>query len=177
MRGLQERRPVTALRRGRPEGARRRPSRLAVLGLVAAAVVLVDQVSKSVVVHRLAHGPHHVLGPLDLELSYNSGAAFGLGRGLAPLIIPVGAFLVIALFGFGHPVRSPLVTGGSGLLAGGALSNLGDRLFRSNGGAVIDWIHLSHWPTFNVADSCIVVGVGLLILANVVQPRSSTPAG
>lgn len=129
-------------------------------------VIAGDQVSKSLEQTALASGPAHVIGPLDLELSYNSGAAFGIGRGLAPVVVVIGAVLVLLVFGVGRPVRGRMAAGAAGLLVGGALSNLGDRLFRGHGGAVIDWIHLSHWPTFNVADSCIVVGVALLALAN-----------
>jgi len=133
---------------------------------LAAAVGVADQISKTVEQKDLASGPYHVLGPLDLELTYNKGAAFGLGAGIAPIILVVGAALIVVVLGFGRPIRSRLATVASGMLVGGALSNLGDRLFRPNGGAVIDWIHLSHWPTFNVADSGIVVGVALLVLAN-----------
>ena len=167
MRRLQERGAVAALTR--QAAARSRPARvprLALASLAGALVIAADQVSKSVEQTNLASGPVHVLGPLELELSYNSGAAFGLGRGLTPVIIVAGAALVVLIFGFGPRARTRLFTVGSGLLAGGALSNLADRLFRGNHGAVIDWIHLSHWPTFNVADSCVVIGVGLLGLAN-----------
>jgi signal peptidase II len=137
-----------------------------VIVTVAALVVVADQFSKSVEQTSLASGPFHVLGPLDLELSYNRGAAFGIGSGVTPIILVVGAALIVIVAGFGRPVHTRLATVASGLLAGGAVSNLGDRLFRSNGGAVIDWIHLSHWPTFNIADSCIVVGVVMLVVSN-----------
>ena len=159
---LQERGPVAALTVGRWSP----PLRAAVIAGLAATVAVVDQVSKSIEQHALASGPYHVLGPLDLELTFNRGAAFGLGAGVAPIILVVGALLVVVVLGFGRPVRTRLATVASGLLVGGAISNLGDRLFRPNGGAVIDWIHLSHWPTFNIADSCVVLGVALLVLAN-----------
>jgi signal peptidase II len=140
---------------------------------VAAAVVAADQITKSYALHHLGGRPHHILGPLDLELTLNSGAAFGIGRGLSPIIVLLGAGLVIAIFWFRPAGTSALAPVASGLVGGGALSNLGDRVFRSNGGAVIDWIHLSHWPTFNVADSCIVVGVGLMILVQLRVPARS----
>ena len=134
--------------------------------LVGVLVIVADQVSKSLEQTALASGPSHVLGPLDLELSYNSGAAFGIGRGLAPLVVAAGVVLVLVVFGSGRAVTGRTGWVAAGLLLGGAVSNLGDRVFRGHGGAVIDWIHLSHWPTFNVADSCVVAGVGLLVLAN-----------
>lgn len=150
--------------------------RVLAAGAVAAAAVVADQVSKSVVQPVLERGDVHVLGPLDLELSYNPGVAFGVGRGLSPALVAAGVMIVVAVVGFTTSLQSRLTTFAAGLIAGGALSNLSDRLARGHGGAVIDWIHLSHWPTFNVADSCIVVGVGLLILANLLAARPA-PAG
>ena len=167
MRGLQERGAVPPL-----TPAPDHPTvgwsvgRRALSLVVGTMVIVADQLSKSLEQTALATGPTHVLGPLDLELTYNSGAAFGVGRGLAPLIVVVGVALVVVIFGIGRPVHGRVAAVGGGLLLGGAVSNLGDRLFRGHGGAVIDWIHLSHWPTFNVADSCIVFGVAVLVLAN-----------
>ena len=176
MRGLQERGAVAPLT---PGGARGwSPARLATAAVIGVLVVVADQVSKSLEQPSLVNGPSHVLGPLDLELSYNSGAAFGIGRGLAPVVIVAGVALVLVVFGTGRPVRGRTAAVAAGLLLGGALSNLGDRVFRGHGGAVVDWIHLSHWPTFNVADSCIVFGVGLLLLANIRSPDdAAAPTG
>jgi len=162
---LQERGTVAALK----AGIRRRP--LWLMAPVAAVVIVADQITKSVAQSDLAAGPVHVLGPLDLQLSLNTGAAFGLGTGLGltPILVAVGVVLVVVLFGIGRSARSTMTTVASGLMVGGALSNLGDRLFRNNGGAVIDFIRLPHWPNFNLADSSIVVGVALLVLANLRQ--------
>ena len=145
--------------------------RVLLAGAVAATVVGADQLSKSLVQPVLEKGDVHVLGPLDLELSYNPGVAFGVGRGLSPALVAAGVMIVVAVVGFTTSLQSRLTTVAAGLIAGGAVSNLSDRLARGHGGAVIDWIHLSHWPTFNVADSCIVIGVGLLILANLLAAR------
>lgn len=177
MRGVQERGAVAPLTPGRPGAGRWSWGRLLTGTLIGVLVVVADQVSKSLEQQALAGGPAHVLGPLDLELSYNSGAAFGIGRGLAPVVIVAGVVLVVVVFG-ARTVRGRSAAVSAGLLLGGALSNLGDRLFRGHDGAVIDWIHLSHWPTFNVADSCIVFGVGLLLLANLRTPSdAAAPAG
>ncbi|MHB1444507.1 MAG: signal peptidase II [Acidimicrobiales bacterium] len=132
---------------------------------VVAAVTAADQLSKSLAQSALESGDVHVLGPLDLELSYNRGVAFGLGRGLSPALVVAGVMIVVAVVAMTSSLRTRTTAAAAGLVAGGAVSNLADRLFRGHGGAVIDWIHLSHWPTFNVADSCIVVGVGLLVLS------------
>jgi signal peptidase II len=177
VRGLQERRAVAALTSARHRAGRWSAGQLLTGALIGVLVVVADQLSKSLEQNALASGPSHVLGPLDLELTYNSGAAFGVGRGLAPVLIVAGVALVLVVFS-GRTVRGRSGAVAAGLLLGGALSNLGDRLFRGHGGAVIDWIHLSHWPTFNVADSCVVVGVGLLLLANLRNPDGATaPAG
>jgi signal peptidase II len=165
VRGLQERGAVAPLTPPRPGAGRWSWGRPLTGTLIGVLVIVGDQVSKSLEQQALAGGPAHVLGPLDLELSYNSGAAFGIGRGLAPVVIVAGVVLVLVVFG-ARTVRGRSAAASAGLLLGGALSNLGDRLFRGHDGAVIDWIHLSHWPTFNVADSCIVVGVALLLVAN-----------
>jgi signal peptidase II len=58
-----------------------------------------------------------------------------------------------------------------GLILGGALGNLSDRLFRANHGAVVDFVALHFWPTFNVADASIVVGCGLLVISLFVEAR------
>jgi signal peptidase II len=150
-------------------------TRLRVLaaGAVTATAVIADQLSKSLVQPILEKGDVHVLGPMDLELSYNPGVAFGVGKGLSPALVAAGVMIVVAVVGFTTSLQSRLTTAAAGLIAGGAVSNLADRLARGHGGAVIDWINLSHWPTFNVADSCIVAGVGLLVLANL---RATRPA-
>ncbi|MHB1853753.1 MAG: signal peptidase II [Acidimicrobiales bacterium] len=152
-------------------------SRGRVLGALAvvAAVVAADQLSKSLAQSALESGDVHILGPLDLELSYNPGVAFGLGRGLSPALVVAGVMIVVAVLAMTTSLRSP-PSAAAGLVAGGAVSNLADRLFRGHGGAVIDWIHLSHWPTFNLADSCIVVGVGLLVLSGYRRQGSHAPA-
>lgn len=153
------------------------PRRLFLLLLTAAAVVSADQVTKSIFQRQLASGPVHVLGPLNLELSYNSGTAFGLGRGLSPVIVVVGVLVVLLVLGFTTALGTVTSVFGAGLVLGGALSNLGDRLFRADGGAVIDWIHLSYWPTFNIADSCVVLGIALLLAVNLGAGRSRRSAG
>ncbi|MBO0747078.1 MAG: signal peptidase II [Acidimicrobiaceae bacterium] len=137
---------------------------------MAAAVVAVDQVTKTVALDHL-RVPRHVVGPLWLELTFNSGAAFGLGRGATPVVEAVVVALIGALVIFARRATrraGPWVLAGSGLLIGGAFGNLADRLFRSHGGAVIDFIDAAQvggrqlWPVFNVADASIVVGAIVL---------------
>jgi signal peptidase II len=132
--------------------------RLLVAVAVAIVVVAADQASKTWAVHRLSRGSIHVVWKLDLVLTYNSGAAFSIARGWAPVLGGLAVVVVLVLLGAVRRVQSTPLAVALGLVVGGALGNLADRVFRSNHGAVIDFIALHFWPTFNVADSCIVVG-------------------
>jgi signal peptidase II len=125
---------------------------------VAAVVVVVDQVTKTWAVHRLQHGPMHLVWKLDLELEFNSGSAFSLVRGWAPVLAGVAVVAVMLLLAFVRRVHSNLLAASMGLVVGGALGNLADRVLRSHHGAVVDFIALHFWPTFNIADAAIVVG-------------------
>jgi len=156
--------PALSTHGRRPPGASRLPIALA----VAAVVVAVDQVTKTWASRRLARGSIHVIWKLDLVLSYNTGSAFGFARGWAPVFAAVASVAVVALLAVVRGVSSKVMTVALGLVIGGAMGNLADRLFRGHQGAVIDFIALHFWPTFNVADACITVGV---ILAAVLAWR------
>jgi len=176
VRGLQERWVVAPLtgdpavtedRLGSPTGARR----LAVAAGVAVAVVVADQLTKWWAVSRLARGSIHVIGTLDLELARNTGASFSLFQGKAFVLVPVAVVLVAVLSVLAW--RSPTAGRAAmlGLILGGALGNLCDRFFRNDHGAVVDFVALHFWPTFNVADASIVVGCVLLLVSLVRGPR------
>jgi len=169
---VQKRRAAPALSDGeRPRRDALR--RLLIAVTVAVVVVAVDQVTKSWAVHRLSRGSIHVVWKLDLQLTYNSGAAFSFARGWAPVLGGLAVVIVLVLLGAVRRVQSTPLAVALGLVVGGALGNLADRVFRSNHGAVIDFIALHFWPTFNVADSCIVVGG---ILAAVLLWQAERPA-
>jgi signal peptidase II len=176
VRGVQERRSVTSLTRAAPSFSAA-PGRvgahwvnLALGGGIAALVVAVDQVTKSWALDRLAHGSIHVLGPLDFELSFNTGASFSLFTGATVWLALIATVLVVALavFVWRSPTRGRAAA--LGLVLGGALGNLADRALRGHHGAVVDFIALHVWPTFNVADSCIVVG-GVLVVVSMWRAR------
>ncbi|MGH9078949.1 MAG: signal peptidase II [Acidimicrobiales bacterium] len=136
---------------------------------VMVAVVTADQLTKWWAVTRLADGPIHLFGPADLELARNSGASFSLLQGKAFIIAPVAVLLAAVLAAMIW--RAP-TTGRAavlGLILGGALGNLSDRLFRGDHGSVVDFVALHFWPTFNLADASVVVGC-LLLLASLVRP-------
>jgi signal peptidase II len=140
-----------------------------------ALVVALDQGARALAEAELDPGRHvDVVGPLGLTLSHNRGVAFGLasGGGAALIAVTVGALaLVLALFAR-NPGR-PGMWVAVGLLAGGALGNLVDRL---RAGAVTDYIdvRLLSWPPFNLADISITAGVLLLAL---IYLREPAPAG
>jgi signal peptidase II len=130
---------------------------------LAGLVIAADQVAKAVVEDRVAIGEKvDVLGPLKLTLAHNEGVAFGLAGGSgAPLVaITLLALAVVAYLFARRPTR-PLMWLATGLLAGGAIGNLIDRV---RVGAVTDFIDLPHWPPFNLADAAITCGVATLIL-------------
>ena len=159
MRHLQERGVVAALSRGWS-----RPRLQLIIGATAALVISVDQLTKSLAVHYLRDAPLHLVGPLRLALTFNSGAAFSLARGLTTELVIVGVALVVVVVVVGRSASTAGMAVAVGLILGGAVGNLVDRLVRSNGGAVIDFIDFRYWPTFNVADACVVTGVLVLIL-------------
>jgi signal peptidase II len=166
VRGLQERGTVAPL-----TGARRRP--YVVVAAVAAAVVVADQATTSWALADL-HGPVHLVGPLGLTLQYNSGTAFSLFTGAGWGIVPLVAVLVVAVGWLAWRSRSTLLSVGYGLVLGGALGNLADRVVRGHHGDVVDYVSLSHWPTFNVADACITAGIVVVALGWLRQPVNPT---
>jgi signal peptidase II len=141
------------------------------LGTVVAAAVAGDQLTKHVVVSRL--GPDEaaqVVGPLSIHRIENSGIAFGLFTSATSLVIALTAIAVVwMLIYFARSgARHPVIPAGLGLLIGGSVSNLVDRVRL---GYVTDFIDFGWWPAFNLADSFIVVGVGVLLAALVIADR------
>ena len=136
---------------------------------VAIAVLALDAVSKALVLERL-QGPHPPVRLLDglvtLDLTFNAGAAFGLGTSYTAFIALIVCGVIIAIIRKARQLRSVPWTIALGLLLGGAMGNLGDRIFRAPGpfrGAVVDWINLPHFPwTFNLADAAITCAAVLI---------------
>ncbi|MFN0091783.1 MAG: signal peptidase II [Acidimicrobiales bacterium] len=142
------------------------------IGSVASAVVLVDQVTKWWAVNRL-ESPLELFWTLRLNLAHNTGTAFSLGSGLGPVIGLLAVVIVIVLIRAGKAVTTRTGAVALGLVLGGAVGNLLDRLFNNPdgllGGAVRDFIDLQWWPIFNIADCGIVIGGALLVLAGLRQ--------
>jgi signal peptidase II len=136
---------------------------------VALVVLVADVVSKAIVVAKLSdHAPVRVVRHvLTLTVTRNPGAAFSIGPGATVLFTAVAVGVVAVIMRTARSLRSKGWAVGLGLLLGGALGNLVDRLFRAPGplrGHVVDWIELPHWPVFNLADSAIVCGGVLAVL-------------
>jgi signal peptidase II len=147
-------------------------NRTPLIFLTAAIVVVLDQLTKSWAVNALTNGREiDVVGSLRFSLHYNTGASFSMARNLGPIIgvLAIIVVIVLAIRGRGTTRVSTAIV--LGLLIGGALGNLCDRLFRSGlghtgflHGAVVDFIDPQFWPVFNVADMAVSVGAVLLII-------------
>lgn len=142
------------------------------LGLVVGIALVawsVDIGTKVLAVRELSdRAPIEVLGPvLQLNLVRNPGAAFSTGTGLTPWISVFGCVALVVAVVLSRRVRTPLWGVAMGLLIAGIAGNLTDRFFREPGplrGHVIDFLELPNWPVFNVADICINVAAGLIVL-------------
>jgi signal peptidase II len=135
------------------------------MAAIALIVVIADQVTKSLAVARLSAGPIHLIGPFALALTYNTGVAFSIGTGLTLPIVVIVVVLMAVVAWFGRTVPNSAAAIGVGMILGGAIGNLADRLFRGHHGAVVDFIYSGFWPTFNLADASIVCGSILLGVA------------
>jgi signal peptidase II len=141
---------------------------LIVMFCVAAAVLTADAISKAQVLGRLTgHPPVRLLhGLVTLDLTFNAGAAFGVGPSYTVVIALIVCGVIVSIIRTARRLRSLAWTIALGLLLGGAMGNLGDRLFRAPGplrGRVVDWINLPHFPwTFNLADASITCSAVLI---------------
>jgi signal peptidase II len=143
------------------EGSSGRAWRLA--GALCGLVVVADQAAKAAIEAHLVPGEDvDLLGPIGLTLSHNSGVAFGLasGGGTRLVVLTAIALAVVGYVFARNPTR-PGIWVAAGLLAGGALGNLADRV---RADAVTDYIQIGSWPAFNLADVAVTAGVLILAL-------------
>lgn len=148
---------------------RRPPTRMRTLIVIAAVVLALDLATKIAAVRFIDPGePVRVIGDLvTLKLIRNPGAAFSMATGMTWLLTIVAIAVVVGVVRIGRTLRSPWWALGLGLVLGGALGNLIDRIFRAPGplqGHVVDFVSVGWWPVFNVADSGIVCGAILLVV-------------
>jgi signal peptidase II len=164
LRGLQERGPVASLTRQ---------------GLLAFAIALVvvvaDRVTTSLALDHL-HDTRHVWGPFGLSLTFNSGFAFSLfsGRAVVVTVLLCAGAVILALAV--ARVRTVPLAIGAGLVLGGAIGNLSERIVGTHAGRVPDFVTLDYWPTFNLADACVTVGI-VIVIVSLLFGRPETPAG
>jgi signal peptidase II len=161
-----------------PSAVRRRGIGLGVvivaLVVIAAIVLVLDQVSKAWAESHLdLLTPRPFLGEfLQLNLLYNSGAAWGMGSGATPIVTCLQFAIAAGVVVFAvRAVRSRWYVLALGLVLGGALGNIHDRLLRPPGpfhGEVVDFLMLPHWPVFNVADAAVVGGAVLIVVLGIV---------
>jgi len=145
------------------------------LAAVVVAAAAADQLTKHVVSTELALDEDvHVLGPFSIHHVQNSGIAFGLFASATALVTLLTAVAVawMLVFFARSGSRHPVLPAALGLLIGGSVSNLVDRVRL---GHVTDFLDFQGWPAFNLADTFIVVGVGILLLALVVSDRAAKP--
>jgi signal peptidase II len=168
--------PPGAVPAGSSRPGTRRIWALTTMFCVAVVVLAADAISKAQVLAKLpGHPPVRLLdGLITLDLTFNAGAAFGVGTSYTAVIALIVCGVIVYIIRTARRLRSWAWTIALGLLLGGAMGNLGDRLFRAPGllrGRVVDWINLPHFPwTFNLADAsitCAAVIIAILALRGI----------
>ena len=146
-------------------------------GGIVVGVVGLDQTSKAWAEWRLDDGPISILGDIELRLSRNTGAAFSFFQGFTPLLAVLAVIITVVLVRAVRQADDRLTLVALSLVLGGALGNLTDRVFRSPGfleGAVVDFVKVDSFPTFNLADSAITIGT-LLLVVTLLRPVRDHP--
>jgi signal peptidase II len=135
---------------------------------VAGVVVVLDQLAKIWAVGALSDGPVQVIGSfLQFRLTRNPGGAFSVLTGFTPVLAVLAVGMVVYIVRTTRRTADVVMAYSLGLVLGGAVGNLIDRMVRSPGflrGEVVDFIKVPNWPTFNVADCAITVGVILIAI-------------
>ncbi|MFT4086474.1 MAG: signal peptidase II [Gordonia sp. (in: high G+C Gram-positive bacteria)] len=148
---------------------RRRRKLLPLLVVVAVVAYLLDLLTKTLAVAKLdPDRPVSVIGDVvTLHLLRNSGAAFSMATGYTWVLTFIALAVVAGIIKYSGRLNSVGWVIGLGLVLGGALGNLTDRMFREPGplrGHVVDFISVGWWPVFNIADSAVVCGAVLLVI-------------
>lgn len=160
-------RPISSAKRSLAAGRRQWLG----LGAIAGSAVLADQLTKHVVSSALAIGEVvPIAGPFSIHHVQNSGIAFGLfARSTSIVIVLTGIAVAWMLVFFARSGRRhPVLPVALGFVLGGSFSNLVDRVRL---GWVTDYLDFTYWPSFNLADIFIVVGVAILFLALLAADR------
>ena len=149
----------------------RRASLLQRLFSLATLIWALDFLTKNWALENLSSSPRKVFGSfLQLTLLRNPGAAFSMATGFTIIFTSLSIGVAILITRYASRITAPWWAYVAGLVLGGVLGNLTDRIFREPGflyGHVIDWIELPHWPVFNIADSSIFIAAGIAILLTI----------
>jgi len=140
------------------------------LWILIASIVVADQLTKHWALNRLS-GDRTIdlVGSLRFNLAFNKGMAFSQATGAGPIIGALGFVIVIVMVLWVRRSATGAAAVAAGMIVGGAIGNLIDRLFRGDAwlrGAVVDFIDLQWFPIFNIADSAISLGAMLMIVAS-----------
>ena len=159
----------------------RRTSLVQRLFSLACAIWALDFFTKNWAVENLSGAPRKIFGEfLQLTLFRNPGAAFSLATGFTIVFTTIALSVVVFIARYAARITSPWWAYVAGLVLGGVLGNLSDRIFREPGflyGHVIDWIEIPHWPIFNVADSSIFIAAGIAIILTIKNISPTTKSG
>ena len=133
----------------------------------ALSVLVVDQVTKTIALETIEVGrPVDLIeGAVSFNLSFNPGGVFGLGQGFPGVFLVATVAVTLGILFWARRIEDPSWLIPLGLVLGGGLGNVVDRVFRGFDGRVVDFIDLHVWPVFNVADMAIVTGVGLVLVS------------
>jgi signal peptidase II len=165
--------PISSAERSLAAG----PGQWLALSIVAGTAIAADQLTKWIVSGKLGLGEAvATIGPFSIHHVQNTGIAFGLFPDSTTAVIGLtGAAVAAMVVFFAHSAqRHPVLSVSLGLVIGGSVSNLVDRVRL---GHVTDFLDFDYWPAFNLADSFIVVGVGLLFASFVAADRTSPRVG
>jgi signal peptidase II len=164
--------PVSSAERSLSAG----PFHWLALVAIAFAALLADQLTKQLVVSTMERGESFdVIGPLSIHHVHNSGIAFGIFSTWAGPVTLLTAIAILWMVGYfaRSGARHPVLPIALGFLIGGSIGNLVDRIRL---GHVTDFLDLTYWPAFNLADTFIVVGVAILMASLVAAEREPRTA-
>jgi signal peptidase II len=144
--------------------------------ITALAVVVLDQITKIWAVAALEEAPFVIVDEFfRLAIARNPGASFSMFTGSGQWIGLIAVAVIVGVFVLVDRVDHRIDVIGLGLIMGGAAGNLMDRIFRGDGfldGAVVDFIDFDFFPSFNVADMAINIGVGLILIGTFIVHRN-----
>jgi signal peptidase II len=157
----------------------RRTSLVQRLFSLAFVIWVIDFLTKNWAIENLSSAPRKLIGSLlQLTLLRNPGAAFSMATGFTIVFTSISIAVALLIARYASRITAPWWAYVAGLVLGGVLGNLTDRIFREPGflyGHVIDWIEVPHWPIFNVADSAIFIAASIAILLTIKNISPTAP--